>query len=146
MKNILFLSFFISTIFLIGCKDNAKRNLQPEIAGCDSATVMYYTTPGKPRFFKMSKVYDKETIVSFSKAINGKVIKPRDTCTTQGKIYFYANKGAIYIAYFSRLDDCMTFSFMKTGEKYFTKMPVNIRDSLNKWETIAREPVSTDVN
>jgi len=146
MKQILLICLLTPTVLFFGCRDNAQRNLQPAIAGCDSATVMYYHTPGNPRFFNMTKVYDKGSIEVLSKAINGKVIKPKDTCTTQGKIYFYADKGAIYVTYFSRLDDCMTLSFMETGEKYFTKMTKGIRDSLNKWETKAKEPVSADAN
>jgi hypothetical protein len=54
--------------------------------------------------------------------VNDQVIKPKDTCNSQGKIYFYGKGGAVETIYFSRNKDCMTLSFIKTGEKYFTKM------------------------
>ena len=34
----------------------------PELSTCDSAAVMYYHTQGNPRFFNMTKVYDKKIL------------------------------------------------------------------------------------
>lgn len=133
---IVFFCIFIFT--LLACSGDVKKNLQPEIASCDSAAVMYYHTPGNPRFFNFTKVYDKEAINIVSKAINRKIIKPRDTCTTQGKIYFYGNRGAVYVVYFSRLHDCMTLSFIKTGEKYFIKMTKDVHQLLDVWQKEAK--------
>lgn len=132
----------LSTV--ISCNDQAKRNLQPEIAASDSAVVMYYNKPGDHRFFKMTKIHEKEFITSVSDAVNGKIITAKDTCTTQGKIYFYGEKGAVYIVYFSRLKDCMTLSFIKTGEKYFTKMTKEVKQMLEKQEKSAGTPAQAN--
>ncbi|HEX6849037.1 MAG TPA: hypothetical protein VF144_18765 [Chitinophagaceae bacterium] len=133
---------FVFFAFVIGCKSNSKRNLQPEIATTDSAVVMYYRAPGNPRFFSMVKVYEKEIISKLNDDINGSVIPPKDTCTTQGKIYFYGEHGAVYVAYFSRLKDCMSISFIKTGEKYFTKMSETTKDLLDELQKNAKEPIT----
>jgi hypothetical protein len=125
---------------MAGCANKTKRNMQPEITTTDSAVVMYYHTPGNPKFFDMIKVYDKNIISLISKNINDKVIPPKDTCTTQGKIYFYGQKGAVYVVYFSRLDDCKTLSLIKTGEKYFMKMNEDIKEILDDMQKNAKEP------
>jgi hypothetical protein len=67
-------------------------------------------------------------------AVNKKTIAPKDTCATQGKIYFYSGKEAVETIYFSRVDDCMTLSFIKTGEKYFTKMSARVKEKLDELE------------
>lgn len=131
----------IIAMFLTGCTDKSKKNLQPEIATTDSAVVMYYHTPGNPKFFDMIKVYDKKIISSINKNVNDKVVQPKDTCTTQGKIYFFGQKGAVYVVYFSRLDDCMTLSFIKTGEKYFISMNRTTKDILDALQKNAKEPL-----
>jgi hypothetical protein len=100
----------------------------------DSAIVMYYHTPGEPRFFNMKKIYEKEFISLIASAVNKNTIKAKDSCTTQGKIYFYGKAGAVETIYFSRLKGCMTLSFIKTGEKYFSDMNNEIRNTLDELE------------
>ena len=93
----------------------------------------------KNTLFNMLKVKVANTLPLLTTDVNDKVIVPKDTCTTQGKIYFYCKAGAVETVYFSRNKDCMTLSFIKTGEKYFTKMSNKARgllDSLEKNVTV----------
>lgn len=125
-----------SAFTFIGCKEsNIKSNMLPALAENDSAVVMYYHVPGNPRFFNMIKIRKKSILGPVIRDANKKIIDPRDTCTTQGKIYFYGKAGAVEVVYFSRNEDCMTISFIKTGEKYFTGMSEKSKvllDSLEK--------------
>ncbi|MEO7923616.1 MAG: hypothetical protein ABIR30_08050 [Chitinophagaceae bacterium] len=107
----------------------------PELAASDSAVIMYYHSPGEPRFFNMVKLRSPNPLSSVAADVNQLVITAKDTCTTQGKIYFYGKAGAVETVYFSRNKDCMTLSFIKTGEKYFTSMgneTLKLLDSLEK--------------
>ena len=122
----------------LACKDPAKNNMLPELAGCDSAAVMYYHKPGNPRFFNMTKLFDKTSLSLITADINGKIIAG-DTCATQGKIYYYGKGDAVYIAYFTRAKECMTFSFIKTGEKYFVKMSDEVKKLLDDLQKQAKE-------
>ena len=111
----------------------------PALASSDSAIVMYYHSPGDPRFFNMIKLSDKNPLTTITDDVNKKVIAAKDTCTTQGKIYFYGKGGAVETIYFSRNKVCMTLSFIKTGEKYFTSMSKEtseLLDSLEKNVTV----------
>lgn len=141
--NRLFL-FAITAILLLteACKDNAQKNMMPEMNSCDSAVIMYYHTPGNPRFFNMVKIKDKESLSVIAADANSKVIKSKDTCTSQGKIYFYGKGDAVYVTYFSRTDECRTFSFIKTGEKYFTSMSSKAKELLDTLQRLAKEPVA----
>ena len=141
--NRLFL-FAITAILLLteACKDNAQKNMMPEMNSCDSAVIMYYHTPGNPRFFYMVKLKDKESLSVIAADANGKVIKSKDTCTSQGKIYFYGKGDAVYVTYFTRTDECRTFSFIKTGEKYFTSMSSKAKELLDTLQRLAKEPVA----
>ena len=128
-------SIVIVSAMLLSCKsEQGKKNLLPSLAESDSAIVMYYHTPGNPRFFNMTKVYDKAFITRFSEAVNKKTTEVKENCTTQGKIYFYGKKGAVETIYFSRADSCMTLSFIKTGEKYFVKLSKELKLSLDELE------------
>ena len=106
----------------------------PSLADSDSSVVMYYHSPGDPRFFNMIKVKGKNPLKVVAADVNDRVITAKDTCTTQGKIYFYGKAGAVETVYFSRNNDCMTLSFIKTGEKYFTRMSKESKELLNSLE------------
>ncbi|MDZ4794289.1 MAG: hypothetical protein SGI83_08445 [Bacteroidota bacterium] len=111
----------------------------PALASSDSAVVMYYHSPGDPRFFNMVKLRNKNPLTTVTDDVNKRIISAKDTCTTQGKIYFYGKAGAVETVYFSRNTDCLTLSFIKTGEKYFTQMSEQTKgllDSLEKNVTI----------
>jgi hypothetical protein len=123
------------SLLLIGCKQKTvKIKMLPSLADSDSAVVMYYHSPGDPRFFNMIKVRNKHPLPVITADVNDRVIAAKDSCVTQGKIYFYGKAGAVETIYFSRNNDCMTFSFIKTGEKYFTKMSGKAKELLNSLE------------
>ena len=123
------------SLFVIGCANKTvKIKMLPGLPESDSAVVMYYHTPGDPRFFNMTKVIVKNPLPVVATDVNGKVVSAKDSCVTQGKIYFYGKAGAVETIYFSRNKDCMTLSFIKTGEKYFTAMSDDTKELLNRLE------------
>lgn len=129
------LVFIVACISLLSsCITHSKKGLLEEINTADSATVMYYHTPGDPRFFNMTRVKNMDSLGSISKEVNLKPIVAKDSCVTQGKIYFYGKGGAVYPVYFSRKEDCMTLSFIKTGVKYFTNMSPESKKMLDEME------------
>ena len=135
--------FFLIAIiyfFIIGCSGKSGKNMMPELPYCDSAAVMYYNTPGNPRFFKMTKVYDKSTLSAISQDVNGKVIRGKEDCDSQGKIYYYGKGDEVFVVYFNKDNSCMLLSIIKTGEKYFTKMDKTTQQILNDLQKSAREP------
>jgi hypothetical protein len=129
------------SLFLLieGCKEAKNNNLMPELATCDSAAIMYYNEPGKPKFFNMAKLYDKESITALSENVNGKLIKGKDSCITEGKIYGYGKGDAVYVVYFNKSENCMILSFIKTGEKYFTHINKATQGILNDLQKTANE-------
>ena len=124
----------------MSCNNKSKNNLLPEIYNCDSATIMYYNEPGNPRFFSMQKLKEMDSLAVITKEVNGKVITRKDSCTTLGKIFFYGKLEAVYPVYFSTDAGCMTLSFIKTGEKYYTKMSDSSKKILDRYRATAKEP------
>lgn len=123
------------SLVVIGCANKTvKIKMLPTLPESDSAVVMYYHTPGDPRFFNMTKVVVKNPLPVVATDVNAKIIEAKDSCVTQGKIYFYGKAGAVETIYFSRNKDCMTLSFIKTGEKYFTAMSDDTKELLNRLE------------
>lgn len=106
----------------------------PSLEKSDSAVVMYYHKPGNPRFFNMIKVKEINKLNRIIKDVNYRVIAAKDTCITQGKIFFYNKAGAVETIYFSRNNGCMTLSFIITGEKYFTSMSNETKELLDSLE------------
>lgn len=127
-------------IIITSCKEvTVKIKMLPPISDSDSAVVMYYHLPGEPRFFNMIKVKGERPLPTVASDVNDRVIPPKEDCKTQGKIFFYGKGGAVDVVYFSRLQECMTLSFIKTGEKYFTAMTgrtKKVLDSLEKFVTV----------
>ena len=113
----------------------------PELSHCDSAAVMFYNAPGDPRFFKMTKVHEMSVLSAIGENVNEKVISGKDSCITQGKIYYYGKGDEVFVVYFNKDDTCMLLSFIKTGEKYFTKMDKATLQVLNDLQKDAKEPV-----
>jgi len=135
-----FLLITLIYFFSTACSGNSKNNMMPELAHCDSAAVMFYVTPGNPRFFKMSKVDEKATLSAIGKDVNGNVVSGKENCATQGKIYYYGKGDEVFVVYFNEDDTCMLLSFIKTGEKYFTKMNKATRLILDDLRKEAKEP------
>ena len=126
----------------LSCRNTAAANLQPELVTCDSAVVLFYKEPGNPRFFKRVKLYDKASLQLIAADVNGKLIKGKESCVTRGKIYYYGKGDAVYVVYFSGEENCQTLSFIKTAEKYFTKMSAPVKQLLDKLSAEATEPVA----
>ena len=127
-------------LLIASCKEAKNNNLMPELATCDSAAIMYYNEPGKPRFFNMAKLYDKESISALSENVNGKMATGKESCVTEGKIYGYGKGDAVCVVYFNKSGNCMVLSFIKTGEKYFTRMNKATQKILTDLQKTAKEP------
>ena len=112
----------------------------PELGYCDSAAVLFYNSPGNPRYYTVSKVYDISILSTFGKDVNGKLINGKDNCVTQGNIYYYGKGDAVHVVYFNKSGNCMVLSFIKTAEKYFAGMSKTTQTILDDLQKTAREP------
>jgi len=121
-------------ILFHSCTGTPASGLMEELKQCDSAVVMYYHAPGDPRFFNMTRVKKMDSLAVLVTDVNNKPGQAKDSCNTQGKIYFYGKGGAVYPVYFSRREECMTLSFIKTGIKYFTVMSREAKGILDDME------------
>lgn len=136
-----FWGMLVLCLSLLACQPSGTPNLLSELNSCDSAVVMYYKTPGNPRFFQMVKVYKSELLNSLATNANQPALTGLNDCTSEGKMYYYGDRGEVYVLYFATTDSCKRLSFIKTGEKYGVKLtPRNatILDSLKKF---SYEPV-----
>ena len=113
----------------------SPKGMMEEVRSADSAVVMYYKTPGNPRFFTYLKLSKIDNIMMVVEDINKPFSDSLKGCLTNGKIYFYGKGDIVYPVYFSSDNSCLSFSFIKTGEKYFVKMSSgskSLLDSLKK--------------
>jgi len=113
----------------------SPKGMMEEVRNADSAVVMYYKTPGNPRFFTYTKLSKIDDIMMVVEDINKPFSDSVRGCVTNGKIYFYGKGDIVYPVYFSSDDSCLRFSFIKTGEKYFVQMSPrakSVLDSLKK--------------
>lgn len=126
----------VMLLFLAACREKTvKFNMLVAVKKADSAVIMYYHQAGDPRFYNYVKQTNPTPLPLIARDVNQPVIDPKDSCTTEGKIYFYGQNGAVETVYFSRKPECMTISFIRTGEKYFTRMSGESKallDSLEK--------------
>jgi len=120
--------------------------MYPSLYNADSAYVMYYNEPGKPRFFKLSKLTDTLDFRPLVGNVNGIVIDSTAGCTTDGKIYFYEGSNAVHTVYFSRSETCKSLYFFIGAEKYFTRMTQETKDWLDKLQEKAIEPKPISAN
>ncbi len=93
-----------------------------QISLADSAACIYYDKPSNPRFFKVTKVRDIGLLKTVIADVNSGSISVSANCKTLGKFYFYGKGDIVDIVYFSNADSCMSFSFIKNGEKYYARM------------------------
>jgi hypothetical protein len=135
-----FISAALFSGFMSCGEDKSGITLMPEIKNSDSAAVMFYTTPGNPRFFKYSKAKDIKLLQPFINDLGNKIIKEKTDCPTQGKIYFYGKGDAVEVVYFNGKEGCMILSFIVTGEKYYTKMSNASKELLDSLSKDAKEP------
>jgi hypothetical protein len=85
-------------------------------------------------FSLWQRLYDKKIITAIAENVNDNVISGKDSCVTQGKIYGYGKGDAVIVVYFTREPNCMTMSFIKTGEKYFVRMSKSTKKILDDLE------------
>ena len=116
-------------------------NLLTELRDCDSAVVMYYKKPGNPRFFQMVKVYKPELLSSLAANANQPALAGLNECTSEGKIYYYGDRGEVLVLYFTVADSCNRLSFIKTGEKYGVKLSPRNTKILDSLKAFSYEPV-----
>ncbi len=111
------------------------KGMMDQINLADSAACIYYDKPSNPRFFKVTKVKDMGLLKTVIADINSGSISGSKTCQTHGKFYFYGKGDIVDVVYFSNEDSCMSFSFVKNGEKYYSRMSEGAQqliDSLRK--------------
>ena len=149
-----YLMIFCIAIFFFACKEQPsirKNNIDvsaldnvalqdslqlvegkmKEVFNADSAVVLYYKTPGNPRFFSYTKVTNMLLLKGLMRNVNESISDSTKGCVTNGKIYFYDNTEAVYTVYFSNSDSCSTLSYIKTGEKFFTKMNAPVKELID---------------
>jgi hypothetical protein len=86
---IFFLLITAMALALLSCQPTGTPNMISELNACDSAVIMYYKTPGNPRFFQMVKLYDTSLLKTFADNANANARPAQEDCTSQGKIYYY---------------------------------------------------------
>lgn len=137
-KSILFI-LFIQQI-LVSCGGKGIPSLMPEISHADSVAILYYTTPGNPRFYTFSKSTDTVQMRVISNNVN-QAAKPMKTdCATAGKMFFYKGAEEAYTVYFSTDEDCSRLYFIRTGEKYYVPLKEDVKKILEEWKKGAKEP------
>jgi len=148
MKHFLYILLLIS--FLFSCRNsdyNKKDTIIPgnytpivptgmmdQINFADSAVIIYYKTPANPRFYRVYKMLDLKLLQPIIADVNSAHIASNSNCPSLGKLYFYGKGDIVDVVYFSNADSCQSFSFIKNGEKYATRMgkkSQQLIDSLN---------------
>jgi hypothetical protein len=132
--------FMFASVLYFSCRTvTIKRKMYPQLYKTDSAYLMYYNTPGNPRFFKLVKLYDTLSFRPLVDNANGNIVDSVSGCTTEGKLYFYEGANAVHTVYFSRKDSCKSLYFIIGGNKYFTSMQSGVKEWLDKLEPGAIE-------
>lgn len=137
-KTIITLSVGIA--LLVSCGSKGVPGLMPELNSADSIAVVYYKTPGNPRFFTFSKSSDTTQMKLIAANANQAAKKRKKDCLTDGKIFFYRGSEEAYPLYFSLAEDCTYFYFIRTGEKYYVPLSKESRRVLEDWKKGAKEP------
>jgi len=107
-----------------------------QINFADSAAIIYYKTPANPRFYRVFKILDLAVLQPIIADVNSANIAANNNCPSLGKLYFYGKGDVVDVVYFSNADSCISFSFIKNGEKYFTQMgkrSQQLIDSINAY-------------
>ncbi len=98
------------------------KGMMDQINTADSAVVIYYKKPANPRFYRVLKVLDLQLLKPIIDDVNSAQVASNSNCPSLGKLYFYGKGDVVDVVYFSNADSCKSFSFIKNGEKYFTRM------------------------
>ena len=140
------LALLAYVIYFSGKSVELQRKMIPALFNADSASVIYYNTPGNPQFFKASKVTDTASFHPIVENINGIIIDSIAGCSTDGKIDFYEGANAVHTVYFSRSESSLSFYFYAGAKKYFTRMTNETKQWLNKFQDRAIEPGASATN
>ena len=133
-----FFYFLLLVSFLYSCKNRdekksedlassqytpiVSKGMMDQINAADSAVVIYYKKPANPRFYRVLKVLDLQLLNPIIEDVNSTPIASNNSCPSLGKLYFYGKGDIVDVVYFSNADSCISFSFIKNGEKYATRM------------------------
>jgi len=98
------------------------KGMMDQINDSDSAVVIYYNKPANPRFYRVFKMLKLQLLQPIIADVNSADFASNNNCPSLGKLYFYGKGDVVDVVYFSNADSCMSFSFIKNGEKYFTRM------------------------
>jgi hypothetical protein len=147
-----FFYFLLLVSFLYSCKNRDEKSpedlasshytpivpkgMMDQINAADSAVVIYYKKPANPRFYRVLKVLDIQLLKPIIADVNSTPIASNNNCLSLGKLYFYGKGDVVDVVYFSNADSCISFSFIKNGEKYFTRMgkrSQQLIDSINAY-------------
>ncbi len=137
-----FWGMLVICLSLLACQPSGTPNLLSELNSCDSAVVMYYKSPGNPRFFQMVKVYDSNLLRTLADNANQFAQTGIKDCVSEGKIYYYGDKGEVYVLYFT--SSCSRLSFINTGEKYSVRLHSRSKSILDSLQAYAYEPLRSN--
>lgn len=146
VKGYLHSAIILIVLIALSCHGDRAKNLLPELYQCDSAVVMYYITPGNPRFYKMSKLYDSSALSSIANNANRFYREQKDTCLSRGKIFYYGDQGEVYVLYFSTNENCRFLRFIKTGEIFEVPLLNSVSKILDSLQLEAYAPVPSKTN
>ena len=152
MKQILYILLLIS--FLYSCKNREEKKskdiasgqytpilpkgMLDQINDADSAVIIYYKKPANPRFYRVFKTMDLQLLKPIIADVNSVLIEQKNNCPSLGKLYFYGKGDIVDVIYFSNADSCSSFSFIKNGEKYYTRMAERSQRLIDSVSTYAK--------
>jgi hypothetical protein len=152
MKHFFYILLLLS--FFFSCRnrdDNKKDTIEPgnytpivpkgmmdQINAADSAVIIYYKKPANPRFYRVLKVLDIQLLKTVIADVNSTPIASNNNCPSLGKLYFYGKGDIVDVIYFSNADSCISFSFIKNGEKYTTRMGEKSQQLIDSLSVVAK--------
>lgn len=118
-------------------KPIVSKGMMEQINHADSAVVIYYNAPANSRFYRVFKTSDLELLQPIISDVNSVRIEQKNDCPSLGKLYFYGKGDIVDVVYFSIADSCTSFSFIKNGEKYFSRMGKRSQQLIDSIKTYA---------
>jgi hypothetical protein len=115
-----------------------SKGMMDQINAADSAVIIYYKTPANPRFYRVLKMLDLDVLQPMIADVNSATIAPNNNCPSLGKLYFYGKGDIVDVVYFSNADSCKSFSFIKNGEKYATRMGEKSQQLIDSLSVVAK--------
>lgn len=109
-----------------------------QINAADSAVIIYYKTPANPRFYRVVKLLDLDVLQPMIADVNSANTASNNNCPSLGKLYFYGKGDIVDVVYFSNADSCKSFSFIKNGEKYTTRMGKKSQQLIDSFKVFAK--------